>query len=59
MKLLCDWCHRQITSVLPQKWGKYHFCSVEHKHYMISGLTEKGKSHVETVPHAKEEAGRA
>lgn len=49
MKLLCDWCHRQITAAVPQRWGKYHFCSVDHKHYFCSGLTEKGKQHVATT----------
>ena len=38
MKLCCDWCHREITAAVPQTWGRYHFCSVAHKHYFCAGL---------------------
>ena len=54
MKLCCDWCKHTITAVLPQKWGRYHFCSVDHKHYFISGLP-KGAS--DAVDHGDRDSG--
>ena len=50
MKLCCDWCHREITAALPQTWGKYHFCSVAHKHYMIAGINGDRRQHAVSHP---------
>ena len=57
MKLCCDWCRREITSALPHTWGRYHFCSVAHKHYMIAGLNGDRRKHAipDTVSNVRPE----